>query len=153
VTGRYVVGPDLNFNGTATIVRDKYGKVVGWWLDDTTPNDPEVIASLVQAALEQGLLLFCLVAPGQLGQRHRPSPPCVNILEAYWKGIYSMSLLKFFTEFLKPKRYRYAGYIMQRNYGFQDVGGGPRDIPSPRQYRIMRRLLTALHSEYGLWDF
>lgn len=151
VRGKYIV-KGLNPGGYANLVYNQAGDVIGWWFDDTTPNMGKWIQKAVPIARQQGLVLFCLIAPGDVGRRWGPRPPCVNLFEVYWKG-YGLTWRQFFTMFIRPRKYRYAGYIMQRNYGWQDVGGDASCVPTQRQYKLMRAALSVFRPKYGLWDF
>lgn len=103
--------------------------VVGVYLDDTTPNLRYWVQQAV-AAFPHGIVLVA-VAPGQAGVRYRPSPPVINLYEAYPFGAG-----------VRPSAFfplpRYPGYIMQWAYR----------TPTLRQrYWLLGRVL-AKHPRY-----
>jgi hypothetical protein len=129
---------------------NRAGEQLGWIFDDTTPDlTTKWIPAALEAAKEQSKIVVVLVGPGDIGKHHAG---CVNILEAYYTCT-GLTLTQWLREITTHRRNHYAGYVMQRNYGWQDNGGGPHCVPSRTKYWIMRHALAALRPAYGLWDF
>jgi hypothetical protein len=124
--------------------------IIGWIFDDTTPDlYTKWVPLALQLAPARGYIVVVLVGPGNMGKHH---PGCYAWLEAYWKCA-GVTLRQYIGQIVRHPRNHYSGYVMMKNYGWQDNGGGPQCVPTPRQYWIMRHALAALRPKFGLWDF
>lgn len=127
------------------------GTHIGYIFDDTTPNlKTHWLPNAIGVARAENRIVVVLVAPGNAGYHHKG---CVNFLEVYWKCT-GPTLRQYMRFICKRKKNRYAGYVMQKEYGLQDAGAHGREcVPTPRQYRMLRNALRLLRPKYGLWDF
>lgn len=129
---------------------DQAGNQLGWIFDDTTPDlETKWIPMALEMGKEQSKMVVVLVGPQDMGKHHKG---CVNILETYYTCT-GVTVRQMLNKILTHRANHYAGYIMQKNYGWQDNGGGPHCVPTKPKYWIMRHGLATLHPHYGLWDF
>ncbi len=148
VRGAYRYGP-VDGPTSAYELLNASSQQVGYLFDDGTPNLDSWIQVALPLARSKGLVVVVLVAWNNFGLHH---PGCVNLYEAYWKGRHP-SMEAWFRNKILPASGRYAGYVMQKAYGFQDQGGGPQDVPTSAEYWWLRHELAGFDCQYGLWDF
>lgn len=107
--GKLTITASVDEDCQANHVVDRDGRLCGVWLDDTTPGLASWVALAVAKYQPQGLAVFVCVPPGQAGLHHHPSPPVVNLFEAYPYGE-GVPPAEFFP---LPK---YEGYVVQHSW-------------------------------------
>ena len=127
------------------------GTPIGWIFDDTTPNLDDWIdkAKAKRDAEHPDWIVVVLIAPDRMGKHYAG---CVCFFEAYWKCC-GITVRQWLGQIVRYRRNHYAGYVVQKYYGWQDSGGSDQCVPTTRQYWILRHGLAALRPKYGIWDF
>lgn len=131
IKGGLTIGPGFDGQCSAPYVY-RAGRVVGVYIDDTTPNINKWVACAA-AQYPTGIVLVA-VAPDQYGLKYAPSPPVVNCFEAYAYG-YGLTLAQFWANFVAP--YSYPCYISQDWF---DWGQAP--VPAADRWRLLLNVLA-----------